>query len=598
MLITAVGWFTYRSVGDHKFVLLDDDLHLAHNPHLKDSESLVGIWKEPYQGLYIPVTYTVWAAQKALFNRYWGTWEPGVAPRESSARLFHWTNWALHVANTFLVFLILMELLGGAATPWAALSGALLFCLHPVQVEPIAWISGLKDVLSGFFGLLAVLGYLRSSRAQREKLPGQWIAYGWATFAYLLALLSKPSTVAIPLIALALDCLGRRAPFRASALRLLPWMLAALPLAWFAKVNQPSIHMSYVAPFFSRPLIASDALTFYFSKVIVPIGLAPDYGRHPLRFLTSNWRWVTWCVPILMVFVLRKRARSTQMAFAIFLAALMPVLGFIPFYFQEFSTVADRYLYLAMVGPAVWLACGVARLPNWRTGLGVALLLGVLCTFARRQAGHWTDSIALFDHTIRINPDSVLAHNNLGTLLEEKGQWLEAAYHYNEVLRIAPENMAGHYNYGRLLARLGKFEMAMAEFEQVLRQEPGIPDAQYSLGLVLLRLNRLEESKAHFFQALSLRPGHPDTLAYLGANFRLSGNCPQAVRYYDAALERRPSLGEANFGKGKCLAKEGKTEMAAKYFERAAQQDPAWDAPQKALADLRVSARETQRKNP
>src|SRR5690606_27079675 len=128
-----------------------------------------------------PVTYTAWAVQRALFQRYWGTWGDGGNSRQSEARLYHTVNLVLHAANTLLVFHLLLAL-GGVG--WAALAGALLFGVHPVQVEPIAWISGLKDVLSGFFSLLCLNVYLSAGRRLRDKEKGAASRYSLAAFLY------------------------------------------------------------------------------------------------------------------------------------------------------------------------------------------------------------------------------------------------------------------------------------------------------------------------------------------------------------------------------------------------------------------------------
>ncbi len=586
-LITVAAWLTYKEVGNSQFVLLDDDLHLSNNPHLSSPASLWGIWEAPYQGLYIPMTYTVWAAEKAAFDRYWGTWgrkASGPASREAIARFFHWVNWGLHLATTLLALALLWEWLGN---PWAALVGALFFCLHPLQVEPIAWVSGLKDVLSGFFAMAALVGFLKFSRKRQEGQKEAGRFYAWASLAYVLALLSKPSAIAVPLIAFLIETLGRRASWKTTALGLIPWFAMAIPLALITKLSQPSLNLSYLPPWFDRPIIAFDALTFYLSKILAPTALAPDYGRHPLQLLHSNWRWATWAVPILIPFLLLRRRRGTQSAFAVFAAALLPVLGFVPFFFQEFSTVADRYVYLAMLGPAALVGGLFVYTKRIVVQGAIALLLVGLAFVSHAQVRHWTDSIALFRHTIRINPDSILAHNNLGTLLEEKDQWLEAAYHYSEVIRLAPDNPAGHYNYGRLLARLGNFEMALEQFAAVVRGQPHLPEGQYSMGLVLLRLGRRAEAKPHFIAALQARPKHADTLAYLGTTFREEKNCETALRYYEQALELKPGSAEANLGKGQCLVDKGQASRAVPFFEKAAQLDPHWQAPKQALALLR-----------
>jgi protein O-mannosyl-transferase len=552
-LIAVAAALTYRSVTRAELVLLDDDIHITQDLYLRSGASLGAIWKEPFQGLYVPVTYTAWAAQKALFSRYWGNWRAGEKasrPLDALAHLCHWTNLLLHVGCSLLVFALLIELVGA---PWAALAGALLFCVHPVQVEPIAWASGLKDLLSGFFALLAILGYLKFSRLRRAgEIAGRWY-YAGATLAYGLALLSKPSAVAVPLVAAALDW-GRGVPVRWALPRLAPWIAAIAPLAWITKAAQPSTQLSFVTPWLTRPLIAADSLTFYLSKVALPFGLAPDYGRHASVLLGSSFKWISWLVPLLVVALLWRRSRKVKTGFAVFVVAVLPVLGFVPFFFQEFSTVADRYLYLSMLGPAAWLAWTAADKTSWRFGAGIALALTMLAGISTRQAAHWKDSVSLFQHTLRVNPDSALAHNNLGAVLEQQGKWLEAADHYGEVIRVAPENPAGRYNYGRLLARLGRNDLAKEQLQKVVSLTPHVADAQYSLGLVLLRLNEIEPAKEHFFLAQKSRPTHPETLAYLGTAFRLQGNCEKALKYFDDALKRHPALEEASAGKAKCEA--------------------------------------------
>ncbi len=575
---------TFRGVGESEFVLLDDDMHISNNPHLRnDGGGLEKIWAEPYQGLYIPVTYTAWAAQKAVFEKYWATWGPGGKRREAEARFYHSVNLGLHATNAFLVFTLLSLLLG---VPWVSLAGALLFTFHPVQVEPIAWISGLKDLLSGFFSLLFLILYLSAGIRLRAKQKGVAWRYAAAALFFPLAMLSKPSAVMLPVIAFFFEWGVLREKALTAAMRTGVAALLALPLAWITKAAQPSFNLTYVAPWFTRPLIASDALTFYFSKLLVPLRLAPDYGRHPSLFLNSPWPWSTWLVPTLLFYVLLKRRRTTQTAFAVFLAALAPVLGFIPFYFQEFSTVADRYLYLAILGP-ILLACVYLKdHPTVKAKAFVAVALVVLCGLSHRQAGYWRDSTALFEQTIAVNPNSILAHNNIGTILEEKGDNLQAAYHYREVLRIEPGNIAGHYNLARLLAKLGHVDWAIDEFRQVIAKAPGIADAQFSLGILEARKGNYEEAKAHLFLSLHQRPTHTPTLAQLGTVFRETDDCAQALKYYDATLFREPSSPEALFGKGKCLRKMGKRKDAIRYFEAAAQVMPDWDTPKKEVAEL------------
>ncbi len=578
--LVLATWFTFRGVGENQFVLLDDDIHISQNPYLRADNSMLGLWTKPYQGLYIPVTYSVWGLQKILFDRYWSTWHAGTqqGAKEAAASFFHWVNWTLHAATCLFVFALLLELV---AVPWAAFTGALLFALHPVQVEPIAWVSGLKDVLSGFFAFASLYAYLRYSRTRKTA------AYVLASIAYGLALLSKPSAVVVPLVAFALDVVGRGAPVRWSLSRLVPWAALALPLAWISKASQPTSNLTFVPPWSLRPFVALDAIAFYLAKVGLPIALSPDYGRSPYLVQNSLWKSLAWLVPPLLVVVLWRRPRQTKAAFLAFLLALVPVLGFVPFYFQEYSTVADRYLYLALIGPAAFVAWYLARRKS--TVMYAAFLLSALplAALSRAQVSWWHDSVSLFEHSLKVNPNSVLFHNNLGTLLEESGKPIDALYHYKEVLRLSPGNLAGHYNSGRVLARLGRLDLAEKEFQTVLEAAPGHPDVLLAYGIVLLRTNHLEKAQGPLLDALQMRPNHAETLTQVGVLKRLRGDCKGAMAYFDLALARRPDSPEANHGKGLCLKESGNAKLAVPYFERAAQRLPKWEGPKDALNDLK-----------
>ena len=226
-------------------------------PHLNPPTwaGLRTLWAAPFEDLYSPVVYTVWAALAVLARGADGVLSPWP---------FHALCLALHAMNTLLVFLLARRLL---ADPRAAAVGAALFALHPLQVEPVVWVSGLKDVLCGSFCLGALLAL---ARADQEATRGRRAWFAGATALYVLALLTKPAAVALPVVALGLERLALRRP-RAQVLTTFAiWGLLALPMAWVTGRSQPIAAEGFESPLLGRPVVALDAIGFYLGKLVCP----------------------------------------------------------------------------------------------------------------------------------------------------------------------------------------------------------------------------------------------------------------------------------------------------------------------------------------
>ncbi|HEY7088013.1 MAG TPA: tetratricopeptide repeat protein, partial [Tepidisphaeraceae bacterium] len=331
---------------------------------------------------------------------------------------------------------------------WPAVVGAMLFAIHPVQVQAVAWVSGLKDVLSGFLALVAVWQYFVGTRR----------SYVIATIAMFAATLAKPSAMVTPLIVLIIDVLVMKRPLRSSLRSLWIWFALALPAAILTKLAQPPTGVP-AAPLWARPLVAMDSLTFYIGKLLLPVGLTVDYGRTPMRVFHGPLFYLSWLVPLIIFGVCmlsRRRPMQYLAACAIFVAGVLPVLGFTPFQYQKISGVADHYIYLSMLGPALAIALFVADHPTRLVVVAAGILLGMLAVLTVRQTGFWHDDAALFAHNIAINPASGLAHLNLGAALERGGDLDGAEREYREALRIDPNDADATANLSDLLRRRGK----------------------------------------------------------------------------------------------------------------------------------------------
>ncbi len=533
----------------HDFVVYDDSVHVRTNPYFNPPTwpNLLQFWTKPYEGLYIPVTYTAWGGLAAL------TSTSGVDGTEHDPQAFHCANLLVHLLSVLIVF-SLLELV--MHDPWAAFGGALLFGLHPLQVEPVAWISGFRDALAGFFLLAAVWQYLCFAAAPSGGRR-RYLYYGLATLAFVLAMLSKPAAVVAPLAAGIIGCLMLQRPLRRVVADLLPWVALAVPVVLVTRMSQPGAKIDFITPLWQRPLIAGDALTFYLRKLTVPLWLGPDYGRTPQYVLRHGWVWLTGLLPFALAALLlwRYRRKWLMSAAGVFLVALLPVLGLLPFAFQNISTVADRYVYFAMLGPALALAWLIKGRRAWAVAVCV-LLLGFFGVRSACQVRHWQNTTTLFQHALYVNPASSLSHVNLGVFAQRQGRLEEAIAHYNEALRVNPKEVHAHYNLGMIQQKSGRPDLATRHYMTALRINPHYTQAHYALATVLQEQGELDRAFTHFSKALELTSRWTHFIYTRMASIReQQGQLDEAIELYSKALEIKPGHARARAGLNRVMAK-------------------------------------------
>ena len=586
LIVITLGVF--GQVWNHSF-LWDDDIHITENPYLNPVTlpKLLRFWQEPYEHLYIPLTYTVWGGLAVLSE--------GPARGQSGLRLnpapFHVVNLALHVLNVLIVFAILRLL---CANDWAACGGALLFALHPLQVEPVAWVSGLKDLLSGFFSLLALWQYLvyaaaKSALSASSAGPARRSAqsnsasghpklhYALALGAFVLALLAKPSAVAVPLIAWALDrwVLGRSG--RQSLVGLSNWLVLAACFIVITQWAQPAAGTKFPTALWARPLVASDTLFFYLVKLVLPMDLGPDYGRSPEWVLQQYWIYLTWIFPLglgVIIWYWRQRWPVLVAAAAVFGLAILPVSGLSLFDFQRISTVADRYVYLAMLGPALALAWFIKTRQSFRVGVSVAVILTVLGVASAVQALYWRDPRTLFTHAVKINPRSWMAYNNLGNALTMEGELDAAMGHFRRALEIDPAYARAYNNLGLALFKGGRIDEAMGNYRQALEIDPNYAKAHNNLAIVLTVRGDVEGAISHLRRALEVNPSYSDAHFNLGNVLARTGDLEAAMEQFRRVVEIDPANAKAYNNLGLALAMGGRTDQAIDNYRQALEIDP------------------------
>jgi protein O-mannosyl-transferase len=520
----------------------DDDAHVP-QVGLRSLQGLERIWSEPgATQQYYPLLYTAFWVE----HQMWGDEVVG----------YHLTNILLHALAACMVAAVVRRL----ALPGALLAG-LIFALHPVGVESVAWISEQKNTLSAVFYMGSVLVYLSFDRDRRASQ--YWLALGF----FVMALLCKTVTATLPAALLVIFWWQRgRLGWRREVLPLLPWLVVGIFAGLFtASVEQVLVGAhgkAYALSLLGRCLMAGRAAWFYLRKLTWPADLIFIYPRWRID-TASGWQWLYpisalglvglfwWVAASRRADPLRQRAARAPLAGCLFfLGTLSPALGFVDVYPFRYSYVADHFQYLAMLGVIVPVAVGFSialarmRIPGFASWSLVAVLLAIYAALTWNQCGIYRDAETLYRATIDRNADCWLARTNLGVILVERpGRIYDAIAQYQEALRENPDNAEAHNNLGFALSRLpGRLDEAIAQYQEALRQEPNYPLAHDNLG-----------------NALELIPGRLD----------------DAITEYRAALHLQPEMIDAHFNLGTAwLAEPGHVKDAIAEFHETLRLDP------------------------
>lgn len=478
---------------------------------------------------------------------------------------YHVVNVLCHAAGAMLLWRVLASLRVPGA--WV---GAALFAVHPVCVVSVAWISELKNVLSLPFFLLSILFYLRyderangivedllspalsSSPGEGEAKRRGAVCYGLSLVAFVLALLSKTSTVALPVILLACvwwrrGRIGLKDVRSTAAFFVLALIFGLLTISFQhhgAMGDKPATSETLI----QRLAGAGWALWFYLGKALVPIRLNliyPAWPAPPLRSLGYGLL-ALWAVLLAVGWGFRKSwGRAMLFALAVFTVLLLPILGILQMYFLVIAPVSDHFQYLALAAIAA-LVAGVLfdRFPARVSSAAGTVLILVFGLLACQRAALFGNGEKLWRDTLARNPKAWTAHNNLGCILAERNQYIEARDHFQASLEGNPGNAAAHNNYGHTLALLGNFNQAEAEFKKALELKPNEADFHRAYADSLASSGRPQEAVAHLRIALTNSP-EVATRLRLAALLRGSPNVQEVVDQYRLVLAVQPDSTEA-----------------------------------------------------
>ena len=524
LALIIVVFLVYKPAWNGGLIWDDNDYITPHD--LRSVQGLVRIWTEPgATEQYYPLMHSVlW-----LEHRLWG----------DATRNYHFLSLLLHSVSGLLLVRIVRKLaLPGA---WFA---AFLFVLHPVMVESVAWICELKNTLSGVLFLGSVLLYLRFE----EKRCWGWHVLSLLLFA--LALLSKTSAVFLPVALLVVAWWRRgRVDWKGDALPVAPFFLVAIAAGLFTMwVERKFIGAHGEAFGFSiaqRCVIAGHAVWFYLGKLLWPAGLAFIYPRWDM----SQSSWWQYLYPVsavalgVLLWGMRSLSRAPLAVLLYFVAALFPVLGFFNVFFFTYSFVADRFQYLASIGPLVFAAAVITR---WAGRLGVvriigqAAVCGVFGLLSWKYSHLYADAETMWRHTIAGNPACRLAYSNLAGIQMEQGRSDEALVNLKKTLELEPKDVVARGNLGELLRQLGRLDEAQAELQTALTFHPDNPNVHYNLGVVLLQRGQLTAAAGHFELVLKHQPDAIDAHNNLAVACLGSGQVARAVIEWQEALRLDP----------------------------------------------------------
>jgi tetratricopeptide (TPR) repeat protein len=601
-LLAAAVALVFVQTGRHRFVNYDDYGYVYGNSFVTQGLTLAGLQRAFTHfdaSNWHPLT---WISHMADWQVY-----------KISAGGHHLTSLLIHAAVAVLLFLTLLRMTGSR---WPSTVVAAVFAIHPLRVESVAWIAERKDVLSGLFFVLtlwAYAGYARHARGphadpvpkgegtnpHHSPLPGgegtnphpsplpegerTWWRYALVVVFFVLGLMCKPMLVTLPLVLLLLDYWPLR---RGSRWKGVPLIVEKLPLLLLSLVScgltiAAQRHFLVTTDYIGLPMRLGNVVesyTAYLCQFFRPqrlavfypypenLGLAAVLG--PLALLIS----ISWVAA-----VQRRRRPYLLVGWLWYLVMLLPVIGLVQVGLQA---RADRYTYLALMGPCLALVWAMAELvgrhPRLRPVLSLAtcIALAVLTTAAWRQTTTWRDSISLWTHALDSGYESDCAHKNLACAYCEVGKFDLALQNFQDALRLAPNSAQTRVSYGLCLLSLGQADEAIDQYRIALGLDPGDSATETDLGLALVIRGSLAEAAEHFRRAMQLNPENAAACYNLGKVLMRQERPEEAVAALEHCLQLDPDLAAAANDLGNVLHQLRRLEEAEARFRRAIEIDP------------------------
>jgi Tfp pilus assembly protein PilF len=550
---------------ENAFVNWDDGMNFLENPNYRGLSwsHLRWMFTALYGSNYRPIAWMT----LGLDYRIWGMEAFG----------YHLTSLLFHGANGILFYFLARRLLElsqlgpstGSAISFAAFFAALLFSLHPLRVEVVAWASARNDLVAAFFSLCAVVAYLHYVTAN-EKVGHCRRWYGVAILSYALSLLSKGTGVALPLVFFVLDFYplrrwvqSRNGGFARSAGKLILEKAPFIVLAMAAAAAAVAAKDSYSARldweihgWLSRFKQASYGLIFYLVKTTFPVGLSPLYELTP-EFSRRVMAIFFYAFPVvgftIGLWLIRQKWPAGFAAWLSYVGLLIPVLGVVQ---SGPQLTADRYSYLACLPWAALGGAALVRVGRWNDAGLITLcsslafviaVIGVvvLASLSWQQSQYWRNSETLWRRALAVDATSSAAHLNLGNALLDQGRIEEAKDHYLTAIEIEPEAANARVNLGMILSRQGMLKESTEQIQLGLRIDPRNWPGHHALGINLAIAGLWREAAEEFRKSLLLAPDKAGIHYDLARVLERQERYDEAVKHLSEAVRIDPDFAEA-----------------------------------------------------
>ena len=590
LAILAISGLAFVPVLNNDFVNWDDRVNLLDNRAYRGLSWMHLQWMFTtfHNSLYRPLTWMTLGADYL----FWGMNPSG----------YHLTSLILHCAAALLFYFLCAQLLslanpsvdrGDVAIKVAAGLAALIFAVHPLRVEPIAWASGRENVVAGPFFILTMICYLRAvAFARQSSSYWKWMVAAWLSYA--LSLLGKGAGVTLPIALLILDVYplrrltgGVRKWIGPEAIRVglekAPFFFLALAAGLLAVYGKQQSRLMYGLAEYGvveRLVQTAYGLIFYLWKTLLPIHLSNLYEIETLSLL--DWRFILSTLLALaitgLLWISRRRRPWGLASWVCYCVILLPYVGVAQ---NGPQIAADRYTYLACLPWAV--LAGGALLASWRAQrsaqigfpafisahAAAGLVVAGLGFLSWNQSTVWRDSETLWRHALSINEKSFFAHHFLGTALLSKGRPEEATGHFQRSLSLNPNYASAHAGLANALAEQGDLEKSVAGYRRALALDSDSVEIHYSLARALAKRGETKEAIEHYLRALALAPEDPDSHNNLGLLLAAQGQNEKAIEHFQAALRSDRSYARAHFNLGRLLVRQGRLDEAIDHFRQA-----------------------------
>jgi protein O-mannosyl-transferase len=559
-----------RTMG-YGFVNFDDDIYVYKNPSVAAGLTLKGIasaFKPGETDNWVPLTTISHMLDCQLYGL--------------NAGGHHLTNVLLHTTSVILLFLVL-RLMTGAV--WRSAFVAVVFAVHPLRVESVAWVSERKDTLSGVFFMLTLWAYVRYVR-KPSSLPRYLIVL----LLFALGLMSKPMLVTLPFVLLLLDYWPLK---RFSDIESVPWLknfsaparlilekipllmlsIASCILTVLVQGQNHAIQSLNNLPFSLRTGNALVSCVTYVRQMFYPIGLAPQYPypSNGLPFWKIIGAFMILAAISWGVFGGRRKCPYLLVGWLWYLGMLTPVIGLVQVGEQA---LADRYTYLPQIGLYLMLVWLIAELSAaWRNrrlilgGLASIAIAGMAIS-AYHQNSYWRSSEILWAHTLDVTTNNPVAHLNLGVALYQKGDVDKAMIEYQHALAIDPNYATPYYDLGFDFLQKKQVDKAITEYQQALAIDPDNALAYNDLGNCFLQKNQVDDAIVEFQKALAIDSDNSDIYCNLGNALVQKGQVDEAILDYQKALAINPNDTDLYCNLGNALAQKGRLDEAILDYQK------------------------------